>query len=78
MIRIILQHLDRRSCVFDIAMLLCSSTCKRWNVEIQNSFSVFIAEMVLSKVLVIDGGFATQLTVHVGKSVDGDQLWSAR
>lgn len=34
--------------------------------------------MVLSKVLVIDGGFATQLTVHVGKSVDGDPLWSAR
>lgn len=38
----------------------------------------FTAEMVLSKVLVIDGGFATQLTVHVGKSVDGDPLWSAR
>lgn len=30
------------------------------------------------EVLVIDGGFATQLTVHVGKSVDGDPLWSAR
>lgn len=34
--------------------------------------------MVLNKVIVIDGGFATQLTVHVGKSVDGDPLWSAR
>ncbi|KAJ6646407.1 Homocysteine S-methyltransferase 3 [Pseudolycoriella hygida] len=34
--------------------------------------------MVLSKVRVIDGGFATQLTVHVGKSIDGDPLWSAR
>lgn len=34
--------------------------------------------MVQSEVIVIDGGFATQLTVHVGKSVDGDPLWSAR
>lgn len=31
-----------------------------------------------SKVKVIDGGFATQLTQHVGESVDGDPLWSAR
>lgn len=30
------------------------------------------------KVKVIDGGFATQLSVHVGESVDGDPLWSAR
>lgn len=30
------------------------------------------------KVIVIDGGFATQLSVHVGARVDGDPLWSAR
>lgn len=29
-------------------------------------------------VLLIDGGFGTQLTVHVGKKIDGDPLWSAR
>lgn len=29
-------------------------------------------------VRIIDGGFATQLSVHVGESVDGDPLWSAR
>lgn len=29
-------------------------------------------------VTVLDGGFATQLSVHVGKHVDGDPLWSAR
>lgn len=34
--------------------------------------------MVIDKVKVIDGGFATQLTIHVGKQVDGDPLWSAR
>ncbi|XP_055681701.1 uncharacterized protein LOC129789088 [Lutzomyia longipalpis] len=34
--------------------------------------------MVLNHLMVIDGGFATQLTVHVGHSVDGDPLWSAR
>uniref|UniRef100_A0A1L8E2J7 Putative cysteine s-methyltransferase n=1 Tax=Nyssomyia neivai TaxID=330878 RepID=A0A1L8E2J7_9DIPT len=34
--------------------------------------------MVLNRLMVIDGGFATQLTVHVGHSVDGDPLWSAR
>lgn len=28
--------------------------------------------------IVIDGGFATQLSVHVGDRVDGDPLWSAR
>ncbi|XP_058058609.1 uncharacterized protein LOC131209538 [Anopheles bellator] len=32
----------------------------------------------MSKVTVLDGGFATQLSVHVGKSIDGDPLWSAR
>lgn len=30
------------------------------------------------KMIVIDGGFATQLSVHVGDRVDGDPLWSAR
>lgn len=30
------------------------------------------------KVFVIDGGFSTQLSVHVGNCVDGDELWSAR
>lgn len=30
------------------------------------------------RVVVIDGGFATQLSVHVGDRVDGDPLWSAR
>ena len=34
--------------------------------------------MGLKKVLVVDGGFATQLTQHVGTAVDGDPLWSAR
>lgn len=34
--------------------------------------------MVFEKVRVIDGGFATQLSVYVGESVDGDPLWSAR
>uniref|UniRef100_A0A182YT27 Hcy-binding domain-containing protein n=2 Tax=Anopheles stephensi TaxID=30069 RepID=A0A182YT27_ANOST len=32
----------------------------------------------MSNVTVLDGGFATQLSVHVGKSIDGDPLWSAR
>lgn len=30
------------------------------------------------RILVKDGGFGTQITVHVGNAVDGDQLWSAR
>lgn len=30
------------------------------------------------RVVIIDGGFATQLTKHVGDRVDGDPLWSAR
>lgn len=34
--------------------------------------------MGLGKITVLDGGFATQLTVHVGNCVDGDVLWSAR
>lgn len=32
----------------------------------------------MERVMVLDGGFATQLSVHVGKHVDGDPLWSAR
>ncbi|KFB41458.1 AGAP008537-PA-like protein [Anopheles sinensis] len=32
----------------------------------------------MNQVTVLDGGFATQLSVHVGKSIDGDPLWSAR
>ncbi|XP_037958399.1 homocysteine S-methyltransferase 1 [Teleopsis dalmanni] len=34
--------------------------------------------MSLSRILVKDGGFGTQMTVHVGNAVDGDPLWSAR
>lgn len=34
--------------------------------------------MGLKKVQVLDGGFATQLSQHVGEPVDGDPLWSAR
>ena len=29
-------------------------------------------------VQVLDGGFSTQLSVHVGECIDGDELWSAR
>ncbi|XP_058818402.1 homocysteine S-methyltransferase-like [Topomyia yanbarensis] len=32
----------------------------------------------MEKVTVLDGGFATQLSVHVGTHIDGDPLWSAR
>ncbi|XP_055637116.1 homocysteine S-methyltransferase-like [Toxorhynchites rutilus septentrionalis] len=32
----------------------------------------------MNRVTVLDGGFATQLSVHVGKHIDGDPLWSAR
>lgn len=31
-----------------------------------------------TRILTKDGGFGTQMTVHVGNSVDGDPLWSAR
>lgn len=31
-----------------------------------------------SEVLVLDGGFSSQLTRHVGDRVDGDPLWTAR
>ena len=34
--------------------------------------------MGMDKVIVVDGGFATQLSMHVGPCVDGDPLWSAR
>lgn len=30
------------------------------------------------RVMVIDGGFSTQLAFHVGSNIDGDPLWSAR
>ena len=30
------------------------------------------------RVVVIDGGFATQLAVYVGQNIDGDPLWSAK
>lgn len=31
-----------------------------------------------NRVMVIDGGFSTQLAFHVGSNIDGDPLWSAR
>jgi len=34
--------------------------------------------MTKHQIFVIDGGFSTQLSVHVGDKVDGDPLWSAR
>jgi homocysteine S-methyltransferase len=30
------------------------------------------------EVVTLDGGFSTQLAVHVGDTIDGDPLWSAR
>ena len=30
------------------------------------------------QVKVIDGGFSTQLSTHVGDTIDGDPLWTAR
>ncbi|KAL4708114.1 hypothetical protein ACJJTC_009893, partial [Scirpophaga incertulas] len=30
------------------------------------------------RVTVLDGGFSTQLSCHVGHIIDGDPLWSAR
>jgi homocysteine S-methyltransferase len=30
------------------------------------------------RVVVIDGGFSTQLAFHVGSNIDGDPLWSAK
>lgn len=32
----------------------------------------------LPRVVVLDGGFSTQLSCHVGHVIDGDPLWSAR
>lgn len=29
-------------------------------------------------IVVMDGGFATQLSCHVSQPIDGDVLWSAR
>lgn len=34
--------------------------------------------VVPDRVMVIDGGFSTQLAFHVGSNIDGDPLWSAR
>lgn len=34
--------------------------------------------MCTTNVLKIDGGFSTQLSVHLTRTVDGDPLWSAR
>lgn len=33
---------------------------------------------VTKKVLIKDGGFATQLSLHFKEQIDGDPLWSAR
>lgn len=30
------------------------------------------------EIVVLDGGFSTQLSCHVGHVIDGDPLWSAR
>lgn len=30
------------------------------------------------KIILLDGGFATQLSCHVEDQIDGDVLWSAR
>lgn len=30
------------------------------------------------QIIVLDGGFSTQLSCHVGHVIDGDPLWSAR
>lgn len=30
------------------------------------------------EIVVLDGGFATQLSCHVSQQIDGDVLWSAR
>ncbi|EFN76200.1 uncharacterized protein LOC105190734 [Harpegnathos saltator] len=32
----------------------------------------------MSKIKVLDGGFSTQLSTHVGDRIDGDPLWTAR
>lgn len=34
--------------------------------------------VISDRVMVIDGGFSTQLAFHVGSNIDGDPLWSAR
>lgn len=34
--------------------------------------------MGLGRIFIKDGGFATQLTSHVGNQIDGDPLWSAK
>lgn len=32
----------------------------------------------MSEIKVLDGGFSTQLSTHVGEKIDGDPLWTAR
>ncbi|KZC08154.1 PREDICTED: selenocysteine Se-methyltransferase-like [Dufourea novaeangliae] len=32
----------------------------------------------MSNIKILDGGFATQLSTHVGEKIDGDPLWTAR
>lgn len=32
----------------------------------------------INRVIVLDGGFSTQLAEHVASNIDGDPLWSAR
>lgn len=37
-----------------------------------------ILEKDMSEIKVLDGGFSTQLSTHVGEEIDGDPLWTAR
>lgn len=49
------------------------------NVPINNSSeSQSIGGGSNKEIIVLDGGFATQLSCHVTKQIDGDVLWSAR
>lgn len=40
--------------------------------------TILFSNMGPTRILTKDGGFGTQMTVHVGNAVDGDPLWSAR
>ena len=37
-----------------------------------------VASTADNDIVVLDGGFATQLSCHVSQQIDGDVLWSAR
>lgn len=37
-----------------------------------------INRLIKNDIVILDGGFATQLSCHVNKQIDGDVLWSAR